>query len=101
LASNGEGSLEQATEGNDRLYVAQLTGVAPVFIGNSGFGQVLRYLKSGQSCYSSYIILEMEVGIHILNRFDNTQKHMWTYTEPTQTNYFSNCSNIYIQMNCK
>jgi hypothetical protein len=33
LASNGEGSLEQAMEGDDGLYVAQLTGVAPVFIG--------------------------------------------------------------------
>jgi hypothetical protein len=30
LASNREGSLEQAAEGNDGLFVAQITGVAPV-----------------------------------------------------------------------
>jgi hypothetical protein len=30
LASNREGSLEQAAEGNNRLFVAQITGVAPV-----------------------------------------------------------------------
>jgi hypothetical protein len=35
-------------------------------------------LKNGQTCSSYCIILEVEVGIHILNRFNKPKKHMRT-----------------------
>jgi hypothetical protein len=42
LGDDEEDVLEQVAEGDDKLFVAQLTGVALVFISDYGFGQVPR-----------------------------------------------------------
>jgi hypothetical protein len=56
LASNREGSLEQAAEGDDGLFVAQITGVAPMFISDSGFGQVLQFSRTSKSGRAAIVI---------------------------------------------